>query len=71
MTASLIHFVCVRADHRPRNLAAEPALTIHGGLWAYCRQSASGEHEWLHISPRSRNELARWGRSFSDRAPNF
>jgi hypothetical protein len=71
MAATLIHFVCVRADHRPRSLADRPALTIHSGGWAYCRQSVASEHEWRHISPRTRDALASWARSASDRAPNF
>lgn len=70
MAATLIHFVCVRADHRPRMLADSPAITIHMGGWAYCGQSVAGEHEWQHISPRSREELASWARSASDGTPN-
>jgi hypothetical protein len=71
MTARLIHFVCVRFDHRPRTLADRPALTIHSGGWAFCPQSLGGDHEWQHISPRTRDELASWARSASDRIPNF
>jgi hypothetical protein len=71
MTARLIHFVCVRFDHRPRTLTDRPALTIHSGGWAFCPQSLGGEHEWQHISPRTRDELASWARSASDRIPNF
>ena len=71
MASTLIHFVCVRADHRPRTLADRPELTIHSGGWAFCRQSLAREHEWQHISPRTRDELAGWARSASDRAPNF
>jgi hypothetical protein len=70
MAATLIHFVCVRADHRPRTLADRPALTIHGGGWAFCPQSQAGEHEWHQISPRTRDELASWARA-SNLAPNF
>lgn len=71
MPTTLIHFVCVRADHRPRSLADRPVLTIHRGGWAYCRQSAVSEHEWELIKPRTREELARWARSANERAPNF
>lgn len=71
MTATLIDFVCVRADHRPQTLADRPALTIHGGGWAYCRQSAASEHRWQRINPRTREELARWARSATERVPNF
>jgi hypothetical protein len=71
MAATLIDFVCIRAEHRPRTLADRPALTIHNGGWAYCRQSLAGEHEWRHISPRTRDELASWARSASDHTPNF
>jgi hypothetical protein len=71
MVATLIHFVCVRSDHRPRTLADQPALTIHRGGWAYCRQSTVGEHDWRHISPRTRDQLARWAWSASDRVPNL
>jgi hypothetical protein len=71
MAATLIDFVCVRADHRPRTLADRPEVTIHSGGWAFCRQSQGGGHEWHQISPRSRDELASWARSASDRAPYF
>jgi hypothetical protein len=71
MAATLIDFVCVRADHRPRTLADRPELTIHRGGWAFCRQSQAGGHEWHQISPRTRDDLASWARSASDRAPYF
>lgn len=71
MAATLIHFVCVRADHHPRTLAERPAVTIYGGGWAFCPQSQAGGHEWRQISPRTRDELASWARSASDPAPNF
>ena len=69
MAGTLIHFVCVRADHSPKTLADRPAVTIHSGGWAYCPQSSADGHEWEHISPRTRDELANWARSY--RAPNF
>jgi hypothetical protein len=71
MAATLIHYVCVRADHRPRTLADRPELTIHGGGWAYCRRSEASEHKWRHITPQTRDQLARWARSASDRVPKF
>jgi hypothetical protein len=71
MAETLIDFVCVRADHRARTLADRPALTIHSGGWAFCPQSQAGGHEWRHINPSTRDDLASWARSATDRAPNL
>jgi hypothetical protein len=63
MGATLIRFVCVRAEHRPKTFAADPALTIHEGGWAFCPQSTVGDHQWQLITPRTRDDLARWART--------
>lgn len=53
MTA-LIELAC-RAHLQPDGQG--PLVTIVDGIWAYCAERASGDHEWLRIPPTTRELL--------------